>query len=701
MKAKTAENMTRVILTTFILAIIMATHGTTSHAEERAAAEGMLIKADRMTHESTEDLLTATGNVQMTWQDLTMTSERATYNRKTRVMTASGNVYMVKGDDIMLGEQLVMDTDTGRAEMENGRLYMAKGNFRGEGRQIARMGDDDYAFRQGSLTTCDDQTPSWKFGASDLDISVEDYATGTNVIFYVKDIPVFYFPYIMLPVKKERQTGFMFPSFGRSSKRGEFVDIPFYWAISPSQEATFDLDIQSKRGIGLGADYRYLRNKKSEGSIGGYLIHDNVEKKIRGQFLQFHKEEMPDNLSLITSINMTSDRTFLTDYTEKSGLYNRQYYDSRVVLTKFWENWLASAQGIYTQDFYAGTNTTTLQRAPELSVYGVREQLPYTPVYFDIDSIMTNYYREKGMQGQRIILSPRLTGTDSFFDGRLNAQIFGGAQLRGYNLTEGDPGIKEKSAVAVPEFGADIGSSFSSIYKTDILGMSGLRHELVPSISYRYTFDRDQNSYPLFDQSDRTVHQNAAYLSIASHLGGKLEKGDGKPAEYRYLQTVRLKQGYSFSGSRPSLLTLVQDNSRWTNLSLESETWVTRYLRLLADIGFNHYTKHLATSALGLEVNDSKGNSGGISYRRSEGQVEYLEGNIIMALLKPVYFSYSNRYSFNKQDSLSSDLSVEYRHQCWSIIGTYTQRPDNRSWTINLNLTGLFSIGSNAMGGGR
>ena len=214
-------------------------------AAEQATAPGMVIRADAMSHDLTSDIVKADGTVEMTWQDMIMTADHATFNRTTQTLTATGNVHLLKAGDSLWGDRLVMDTETGRAEMENGRIFMTQGNFRADGKQIARLGESDYALRNGGLTTCDATVPSWKFGASELDVNLEEYATGRNVVFYVKDIPVFYFPYIILPVKRERQSGLLFPKLGNSSKRGVFVDIPFYWAISESQEATIDLDIQT------------------------------------------------------------------------------------------------------------------------------------------------------------------------------------------------------------------------------------------------------------------------------------------------------------------------------------------------------------------------------------------------------------------------------------------------------------------------
>lgn len=662
-------------------------------AAEQNGAPGMVIRADVMTQDSATDLVKATGKVEMTWQDMTLTSNEATYNRTSQVLTAHGNVYLVKGGDILWGDHLVMETDTGRAEMENGQIFMTQGNFRADGKPISRLGDDEYALRNGGLTTCDAAVPSWKFGAAELDVTVEKYATGKHVIFYVKDIPVFYFPYIILPVKRERQSGFLFPKFGTSSKRGVFIDIPYYWAISPSQEATIDLDMQTKRGVGLGLDYRYKRSRSSEGSLGGYLIYDNNEKKERGQLVQFHKEEFSDSFSLITSLNLTSDRTFLADYGEKSGEYNRQYYDSRIVLTKFWDQWLASAQTIYTQDYTTTNNTTTLQRAPELSLYGVREQVPYIPnLYFDMDLLATNYYREKGMQGQRAILEPRLTSSHALLDGRLNLSFFGGAQLRGYSTEKVDQGIDKTPVVAIPKAGAEISSSFSKIYDVEFLDYQRLRHELVPALSYLYIGEKDQNNTPLFDQLDRVDDQNMLTFSLASHLGGRLKKEGA--AQYHDLMTLRLLQSYSFSGSRPELLTLVNDTRRVGNLVLESETWINQNLRILADVRYDHYGHRISSTASGAEYNDLRGDTARISYRMVDQQLDYLEAGATIALTNPVYLNYTTRYSFDKHDFLESYYTIEYRHQCWSVIAGYRDRPDNKAWTINFNLAGLFSMGT-------
>ena len=676
----------------FLLSAVCLLSSTAVNAAMEVPS-GMQITADKMTHQGDQDLLVADGGVTVIWQGSVLTADEVRLDRVRNILSAHGNVVMTKADDTMRGDSLIIDTETGRGEMENGRVFMAQGNFHIYGSQMARVGDEQYSMKNGCLTTCNGEVPSWKIKAEDMDVTVEQYATGKNVVFYVKDLPVFYFPYILFPVKTERQSGLLFPKFGNSSKRGAFLELPVYWAISPSQEATVTLDIQTKRGVGTGLDYRYLRNRDSKGSLGGYIIYDNNEHKVRGQLLQEHFEQLTDSIYFATSVNLTSDRSYLHDYGDASGEYNRQYYDTRAVIVKQWQNWLAYTQAVYVQDF-TGSNSATLQRLPELYLHGVRQSLPYLPnVWFDLDAVATNYQREKGFEGQRAVITPQLSTSQSFFDGRLTATLQGGVQLRGYNTSDAPVETKDKALVAVPQLQAEIGSSFSKLYNgSKALGLERIRHELVPSISYSYMPDKDQDIYPYYNQDDRTPDLSLLQFSIASHLGGKLiaAEGDKKPATYRHLQTIRFRQGYSLDGVRPLLLNDTDHKGHWSEAVLESETWLHPAFRLLADARYNHSAKQISTTALGGDFVFGDGNSVGASYRKIRNQVEYLEGRITTSLLQPVYLGYLSRYSLDKRDILENYATIEYRHQCWSAFFAWRERPGNRSWTINFNLAGLF-----------
>ncbi len=65
-------------------------------------------------------------------------------------------------------------------------------------------------------------------------------------------------PYLIFPAKTTRQTGFLFPRFAYSrDKNGLDVEIPFYWAVSDSADATFFQRYMEKRGFKEGVEFRY------------------------------------------------------------------------------------------------------------------------------------------------------------------------------------------------------------------------------------------------------------------------------------------------------------------------------------------------------------------------------------------------------------------------------------------------------------
>src|SRR2546429_187402 len=84
-------------------------------------------------------------------------------------------------------------------------------------------------------------------GARDL----EAFRYATNASFWVKSLPIIpYFPFFAAPIRRERESGFLPPQLGTSARKGFFAEVPFYWAISDSQDATLTLDAYEKRGFG-------------------------------------------------------------------------------------------------------------------------------------------------------------------------------------------------------------------------------------------------------------------------------------------------------------------------------------------------------------------------------------------------------------------------------------------------------------------
>ncbi len=652
--------------------------------------ENIHINADRMNQSLTEGVYTAEGNVVVLWKGLNLVADRARYAAATHMLYANGSVVMSKGPAVLKGDTLVLNMDTGRAEMDATLFTIPESGMTISAEKLIRISESEFSAISTELTTCDMPDPSWKFGADNLTVNLMGYATGRNVIFYVKNIPVLYLPWIAFPVVLEKRSGLLFPRLGYSEKRGMQIDIPAYWVISPSQDLQLDLDIMTRRGVGTGFDYRYIRTRGSEGHISTYQIYDQLDNRWRWQLAQEHKEIFSRDANLRMAVNATSDRTFLNDFGEKSGDYNRQSSDTTINTLKTWQNYAAISYLRYNEDLYATDNRATLQTLPSLGVAAVRQTLFSLPLYFDLDGSADNLYRESAPRGQRLYLFPRITLLP-FRNSIIQTTLFAGAHIRGYATDKRDSssGVQASTGDLLPEAGVRLSTSLTRIYDAGFPHLKKIRHEIIPEFRYSFVPERDQQRLPFYDYTDRMILRNMISLSATSVVNGRFVYGD--TTEYRDISRIRLSADYAIEGGRRDLSTLVEGQRPWSDLIMESDTWLTKLLRITFDSRYNIYERYLSTAVAGVEVDDRQGNSIGVGYQMARNEVEYFEGRLSTRIIKPLNLSYTARYSFDRSDFLESVYAAEYRHKCWSVNLAVHQRPGNQSYTVNFNLAGLGS----------
>lgn len=654
--------------------------------------ENIHIKADSMQQGEPEGVLTAIGNVVITGQGLRLVSDKASYYSNTKILHATGNVVITKGNDVIKGESFSLNLETNQSEMDNATVSVPASRLTLIGERIIRYNESEFEGSKAEFTTCDLPDPSWKFGASKLKVNMDGYATGRNILFYIKDVPVLYIPWIAYPVVRGKKSGLLYPHLILSETRGNQLIIPAYLVISESQDIQLDLDLSSKRGIGTGLNYRYIRARGSEGNIGGYQIYDQVQKRMRWQITQSHREIFSPDMNLRMDVNLNSDSTYLSDFSLNTGDYNRQSNETTLNILKAWQHVALTTHLRYIQDLYAGSNSQTLQTLPDIGIAGVRQRIGKAPLYFDFDTNISNFYRESLPSGQRLHLFPRVTVMKSQ-NKNINASLFAGLHVRGYNTDNRGAviGVKKNDGDLLPEVGARASTSLSRIYHIETAALKKLRHEIIPEISYGYIPNRSQQHLPQYDYTDRLVWQNMAYLSLTNMLDGKFAKGE--TTSYRDISRVKLMLGYSFEGNRRDLLTPVETRRPWTNLTFESDTWIHQFARLNLDAGYNLYDKRIDSTAAGVEFDDRGGNQFGASYRMAHNGGRYMEGRMSTRLINPLTLSYSARYSFDRGDFLEKVYSASYNHKCWNINMSMYDRPGNRSITVSFNLTGITGFG--------
>src|SRR5262249_42417115 len=150
------------------------------------------------------------------------------------------------------------------------------------GESIQRLSENRYDVEQGSYTNCNGdliRDPSaaecsfaWKLYGRRLSITFEEYAHVHDALIYIKDVPVIYMPYFMVPIKTIRQSGLLMASFTYQSNLGNGFRLPFFWAIAPWQDMTITPTFYSSTGYHLGVNYRYIYSANRLGDFNFYLL---------------------------------------------------------------------------------------------------------------------------------------------------------------------------------------------------------------------------------------------------------------------------------------------------------------------------------------------------------------------------------------------------------------------------------------------
>ena len=224
------------------------------------------VTADKLSTGDGANQIDAAGNVEIKRGETTIKGEEVRVNRTTQDMEAKGKVslddpeWKIKSADAI---EFNLEKETG--EIQNGDLFLEDGHISMTGRRLQKFGGQTYHVDDGFFTTClcESGSPSWKFSAEQMDLALEGVGTIKHGYFYVMDWPVFYLPYGVFPLRTERQTGFLFPQFGHSTKEGFRFIQPFFWAMSKSTDSTVKFDIETAARVGFISEFRTLFDRES------------------------------------------------------------------------------------------------------------------------------------------------------------------------------------------------------------------------------------------------------------------------------------------------------------------------------------------------------------------------------------------------------------------------------------------------------
>ncbi len=237
--------------------------------EEDALNSEVVVQADRL-QAINGDKAQYSGNVEVTQGPKKITADSVTLHQQDNVVVAEGNVTFNDGKVKARSDRVTNDINQDTFSLENTDYQFLCQQGRGTAAYIARTGQSVYELEDGSITSCPQGDNAWRLVASGIDVDQdEETATLHHPRFEILDVPVFYVPYMTMPIGDTRKTGFLFPSMSYGSSDGMEVELPFYWNIAPQYDMTITPMYMQKRGNKLDTDFRYLTDGWGDGEIKG------------------------------------------------------------------------------------------------------------------------------------------------------------------------------------------------------------------------------------------------------------------------------------------------------------------------------------------------------------------------------------------------------------------------------------------------
>ena len=501
-----------------------------------------------------EVLWQAKGNVKIFFEDIVITTDEAVYNKETGEGHTAGKTHFSKGEQWLTCSRAEFNFGA-----QTGTFYDASGytdrEFLISGRIIIKTGPDTYRVQDGSITTCKDENPKWKFTASRSEIRVDHTARLHNTFLKIKGLPVFYMPYTILPLeKKKRNSGFTTFSTGSSTSKGRVFSEGYYQTLGRSADIKIYGDYFSLRGLALGGLLRTRPNPSTFFNIEVYGIRDNLNQG--GVRLVVDGESrMSNNWRAVARVNITSNFEFRQAFADSFSKATVAREHVNVFLTRNHGSISTNIAFERNEVTFPGESLVT-RKIPSIEFLSLGTPLGNSPFIFSFQSSIDGISRRDGQSEtggiiQRLDIYPRIAVRlpsllgFSLIPSLGVRQTYYGAQIS----DDPDEGIVHEALNRhYADLSIDLKTPFlEKDYESSWLG--SFRHILEPYVTYRWTHGiEDLQQIVRFDENDVVADTNEIEYGIENRFFTKRKNGAGTTENHEVL-VVAFTQKYYFDPS--------------------------------------------------------------------------------------------------------------------------------------------------------
>lgn len=666
------------------------------------------------------------GDVVVTQGNRTLRAARMELNHETREGLIPRQVQIEEPTAILRGNNAAMNMDTKATLIEDAQFLLIEPEFRGSADVLERNEAGDMKVLGGRFTRCEPDNNNWQVGARSFVIKDgSSFGTARDAVVRVKNVPIFYTPYLSFPVNDERKSGWLFPSVGVSSQNGLEFAPAYYLNLAPNYDATLIPRYFQKRGWGVEAEGRYLSSWQESRLVGSFLGSDRqydgtYEKddwnRLRDAGLTEGPFEPADRwlygayhegnagyFQTTVKYTAVSDRDYFRNLDTDLDVASQRELERRGEVQysrggldmRFWAQRFQRLDEI-TIDPY--------QRLPELDL-SYRGDLPGA-LEWSIGTSAVSFDRDNDdlvgisrIVGSRAHVEPRVRLPLSRSWGFMN--LTSGYRYTSYDLRDTAPTID-----ATPERGIGLGSVDGGLFFERDLTFRGQAtvHTLEPRVFYLYQQYEDQVDLPRFDASTLTFGYDQLWRD--NRFSGIDRIGDANQLSVGLTsRMLNAATGREFFRASIGQIRYFEDR-RVTLSGIQGPEDLTSKSEFAAELAGRVGAWSLGGDLV-WDPNLDEVTRGGayISFRADNDHIMHLGyrfqrhsiDQTDMAVLWPISKRYSLigrwNYDVNSRRTIEGLAGIEYNDCCWKLrlVGRrYLDTPSARLFADAVSRTGIF-----------
>ena len=498
-----------------------------------------------------------------------------------RTVDALGNVHYDDNQVILKGPKGWSNLNTKDTNIWEGDYQMVGRQGRGKADLMKQRGENRYTILEnGSFTSCLPGSDTWSVvGSEVIHDREEQVAEIWNARFKLGPVPVFYSPYLQLPVGDKRRSGFLIPNAKYSTNNYFEFYLPYYWNIAPNMDATITPHYMHRRGgIMWENEFRYLTQAGAGLMEFDYLNsdkvyedeHPNDDNSRRWLFYWQHSGVMDQVWRFNVDYTKVSDTSYFNDFDNKYGSSTDGYATQKFSVGYAVQNFDAT---VSTKQFqvFADQNNSSYSAQPQLDVNFYQNDVgPFDTRIYGQAVLFVNT-KDYMPEATRVHLEPTINLPLSNNWGSINTEAkllathYQQTNLDWYN-TNNATKLDDSANRVMPQFKVD----GKMVFERDMQMLApGYTQTLEPRAQYLYVPYRNQSHINNYDSSllqsdysglfrDRTYSGLDRIASANQVTTGVTSRVYDDAAVERF--NISVGQIYYFTESRTG-----DDHTEWEN----------------------------------------------------------------------------------------------------------------------------------------